>query len=462
MNDSKSITSKFGVSSFFEDYFKEVKIASPSSVQQKVIPILLQGSSAVVVSQTGTGKTLAFCLPLVEKIKKLEEAGVKSSGVPRAVVLAPTRELVDQIGTVLKEISRTVGIKIGILTGGLGKEKSRSVKMAGCDILVTTPKKLVKAAEYEEVFLGDVSTVVFDEADNLFEMGYAEDVKTLKAEYLRYGTQFCFFTATMPDVVKTILDEVFQAEKPALIRMPGAHSLIKKVETVNIPMDETQRYGGLTSLFGQRPSGRGIVFVTTKREIHEVYEKVEKDFPRLKKTLLHGDLESDDRRKAYKQVRDYKVQVLFTTDLAARGMDFEDIDWVINYTLPKTTDYYLHRCGRTGRMGKKGFVFNFVSPNDKQMIAKINRALTSSSELKIDSGGLDRLRRRGKKAGKPLSKAEKEAREQKRKAATVASRRGGGRTLSKLESDRLKKERHARLHERREKLKKKAAGKKRR
>lgn len=437
-----------GIGEGFEPYFKEFGFKAPSDVQRSVIPKLLEGNSVAVTAQTGTGKTLSYCLPLVKHVKDLEiiEGRSTAASAPVAIVMLPTRELVTQVGDVLRKISHHQKIRVRTLIGGLGKERSVSVKGSSFDVLVTTPRKLMKAVTEKEVSLSRLKMTVFDEADNLFEMGYADDVIKFESYISNKSVQLGFFTATMPGSFKDALSGVFSKYGLNQIKMPGAHTLIKTVEITNIPIEERQRYSVLSAIISKKPKGRGIVFVTQKTDCQEVFDKVSEDYPQLKKTILHGDMDGLGRRSSHKSLKDYKVQVLFATDLAARGIDLEDISWVINYDLPKTTDYYLHRCGRTGRMGRSGFVFNFVSLKDKQIIARINKAVSENSELKIDSAGLNRLKARKLQHRKVLTPEEKAL---KIKAEKSASRRGAGRAISRGESERLKKERAERLEKKR-------------
>ena len=429
---------------------EEMGFNSPSEVQKKAIPAFLQGKSPVVVSQTGTGKTLSYCLPLVQIVKGIEKSkGLnKNRSEPVAFVMAPTRELVMQVGDVLKRIAYHMKFRVRVLIGGLGKERSQGVKSSSYDVLVATPRKMLKAVEEGEISLKELKFAIFDEADNLFEMGYAEDVIGLERRFTHKSIQVGFYTATMPKAVESALQGVFFKYQPQIIKMPGAHALIKSVEVTNIPMEDRQRYSVLSALMDKKPRGRGIVFVTKKTECDDVFQKISIDYPRIKKVMLHGDMEPEERRKAYKSMKDYKAQVLFATDIAARGMDLEDISWVINYDLPKTTDYYVHRCGRTGRMGTSGFIFNFVSQKDKAMIQKINRSVEEKGELKIESHGLQRLKTSSSAKPKKISEEEKT---RLKKAKQRASRRGAGRALNKLEGEVLKKEKHERIKAKRAK-----------
>lgn len=444
--------SEIGIKSGFDPYFKEMKFSSPSEVQRTAIPKFLDGKSTVVISQTGTGKTLSYCLPLVQIVKNIENSkGLnQNKSEPIAFVMAPTRELVMQVGDVLKKISHHMKFRVRVLVGGLGKERSQTVKGSSYDVLVATPRKILKAVEEGEISLEELKFAIFDEADNLFEMGYSEDVLNLEKKFTHKNIQVGFYSATMPSVVEDALKGSFAKYQPQIIKMPGAHALTKTVEVTNIPMEERQRYSVLSALIDKKPNGRGIVFVTKKTECQAVFDKITSDYPKLKKVILHGDLEPEERRASFKAMKDQKAQVLFATDIAARGMDLEDISWVINYDLPKTTDYYVHRCGRTGRMGKSGFIFNFVSPKDKDIIAKINRTVSDSGELKIDSHGISRLKAKSKV--KPVKLTEEEKTHIK-KSKQVASRRGKGRTLNRLEGEALKKQRHEKLKEKREKAK---------
>ena len=402
---------ELGLSDRFDDFFSEQGFKHPSDVQKAVVPKMIAGDSVVVLAQTGTGKTLSYALPIVEILRRHEvKAGRDAKpGHPMALVLLPTRELVEQVGGVFQTICHHVRLRVKTATGGMSPERLKEVKREVCDILVASPSKARELFDSGHIQFDRLKSVVFDEADTLLEMGFYEDILGLESAFRLKKSQVSFFTATMPQRTST-------------------HS----------PLEESQRIRMLIMMMQRAPEGRGIIFVTRKEDAQSVFESLTKDCPRLKKAQLHGDMAAEDRRKNYKNMEEGKVQVLVATDLAARGMDFKDIAWVINFDLPKTTDFFLHRCGRTGRMGAGGHVINFVSPRDRILVAKINAAIVANTEMKIESIPDLKFRSRRTKDVE-LTPEEKE---RQAKAKLVSAKRGKGRLVSKLEKEDWAKERN--------------------
>ena len=220
-------------------------------------------------------------MQIVKQIGGAKGLNLKKSQ-PIVFIMAPTRELVMQVGDVLKKISYHLKLRVRVLVGGLGKERSKTVKDSSFDVLVSTPRKILKALEEGEIFLDELKFAVFDEADNLFEMGYAEDILELEKRFSHKNVQLGFYTATMPNVVEKALEGAFAKYDISSLKMPGAHTLTKTVEVTNIPMEDRQRYSVLSALIDRKPNGRGIVFVT-KTECQSVFDKITADYLSSKK-----------------------------------------------------------------------------------------------------------------------------------------------------------------------------------
>jgi superfamily II DNA/RNA helicase len=431
---------ELGLNEKFDSFFSEQGFKHPSDVQKAVVPKMIAGDSVVVLAQTGTGKTLSYALPIVEILRRYEVKSGRDAkpGHPMALVLLPTRELVEQVGGVFQTICHHVRLRVKTATGGMAPEKLKEVKREVCDILVASPSKARELFDSGHIQFDRLKSVVFDEADTLLEMGFYEDILGLESAFRLKKSQVSFFTATMPQRMEKLIEEKFEPYYPSTIKMPGAHRFVKRITSTHVPLEESQRIRMLIMMMQRSPEGRGIIFVTRKEDAQSVFESLTKDCPRLKKAQLHGDMAAEDRRKNYKSMEEGKVQVLVATDLAARGMDFKDIAWVINYDLPKTTDFFLHRCGRTGRMGAGGHVINFVSPRDRILVAKINAAITANTEMKIES--IPDLRFRSRRT--PNVELTPEEKERMAKAKIGSAKRGKGRLVSKLEKEDWAKERN--------------------
>lgn len=375
---------KLGIDEDFDGFYVEEEISSPTEVQKTVIPKMLKKRSLICVAQTGTGKTLSYALPICELIKCIEdEHGVNNTNAsPYAVIVVPTKELAVQVNNVIRKISHHVKLRTRSLVGG-AKGKDAAVKNNAFEILVATPSRLNKSIKNKEIKLDNLQFVVFDEADNLFELGFTKEVHNFMAEVDLESTQISFFTATLPVEAREFLAENFGEKNLEMLEMSTAHRIQQRVETFNIFVTPEEKNKMLQGFLEKTAKGRGIVFINQKNQVKEVAEFLEKNLPKLKYRVLHGDLPQKDRLSALKSFTDKKSQVLIASDVAARGIDIKDIAWVLNYGLPKTPIYYLHRCGRTGRAGRKGIVYNFVTKYDSKLISVINEAIKKQTMLDI-------------------------------------------------------------------------------
>lgn len=420
----------------YQSFFEEAGIKHPSEVQKAAIAPQIAGRSVVCIAQTGTGKTLAYALPIVERLKlwELENGGpTDKASSPFAIVLVPSRELVSQVSQHLKALSYHSKVRVRELKGGLDKKRSQDVKASTFDVLVATPLKIEKALKKKEIQLSRLQIMILDEGDQLFEGGFENELKPLLEMSPYPKIQIGFFSATLPAKIEGAVKKVMDPLEPAEIRVQGAHSLARKITTHNVLLTPPQKIRSLVDFLSHPPTGQGIVFLSSKEDTETLDEHIAHHLPRLKKSMLHGGLEGVDRQKAYRQFSAGKSQVLVASDLAARGLDLPSVSWVVNFDLPNSTAFYLHRCGRTGRMGKSGVVFNFITHHDKRKILSINKAVSQQTSLKLNS--LPDLR----------DIAAKEQQVSGGSVTSAASRRGGGRFVGKDEARAQKKELYSRL-----------------
>lgn len=370
---------KMGIDEDFNPLYLEMGIKRPTDVQVQVIPKLMERKSTICVAQTGSGKTLSYALPVSELIKQHEdENGLsQATSAPQAVVIVPTKELGMQIVGVFKKISHHAKLRIRTLIG------KTSPKSQSYEILITTPHKLAQALKKKDVSFEMLKYLIFDEADQLFDMGFKRDLESV-LRFVEYDqTDIHFFSATMPVEVAEFLDEKFRKKKLDKVFLNSAHSMQQKIETFNVTLEPDQKTAYLKSFLLKSAKGRGIVFVNQKNQLDELHLYIKENFPKLKYRVLHGGMPEKERLAAIKSFGEKKAQILFATDVAARGIDFDDIAWVLNYGLPKTAIYYLHRCGRTARAGRSGVVYNFVTRYDNKIISQINEAIKSQSKVEM-------------------------------------------------------------------------------
>ena len=370
-----------------ENFFKEEGLKTATAIQKKVIPEILDRKSIIVLSETGSGKTLAYALPICSKLKTKEDQGVKNTlkGAPYAMIVAPTRELATQIYNVFKSISHHTKLRVRDLTGGDTNAKMKSVASGSYEILIATPSRIKSALRHKELNLNQLQYVIFDEADQLFDMGFKKDLDTIIEYFDMNMTQFGFITATLPTEVEQFIIERFPMIKFEKISGGGeSHAPQARVETYNVSVTPAEKNMVVKMFMEKQAQGRGIIFTNQKNQAEELFKYLSEKMPKLKMKLLHGDLEIKERESNTRAFVEGKAQVLVATDIAARGIDIKDLVWVVNYGLPKTAIYYLHRCGRVARGGRKGMVYNLVAPHDSKMIAQINEAIANQKHLNLE------------------------------------------------------------------------------
>ena len=379
----------------FDPFFKEQGFKDPTNVQRKVVPALLARKSVVVVSETGSGKTLSYVLPIMHMLKadELTHGPIALKSTPRAIILAPTRELAGQIYDVMKSVSHHVKLRVRLLTGGDSHAKTKSLGHSVYDVLVATPSRVKSAVKNKELSLGHVRTFVMDEADNLFEMGFKKDIEMMLEEADLSAMQLGFFTATLPPAFDEFLITRFADKKIERVMFEGSHRPQALIQTYNVRVEPEEKNRVVRMFLEKEAKGRGIIFTNQKNQAEDIHKVIKEKMPTLKMRIIHGDMTADERADAIAAFQNKKCQVLVATDIAARGIDIDDLMWVLNYGLPKTAIYYLHRCGRVGRGGKPGVVYNLVAPHDSKMIDEINQAIRDQAHLQLEAIPAEKIKR---------------------------------------------------------------------
>lgn len=390
-----------------EGYFKEHGFKTATLVQKRVIPEILNRKSIIVLSETGSGKTLSYALPIASKLKQKEDEGKMNTvkGAPYALIVAPTRELASQIYGVFKGISHHMKLRVRDLTGGDTHAKMKSVANTSYEILIATPSRVKSAIQKKELSFNQLQYVIFDEADQLFDMGFKRDLDFIIEYFDMNNTQLGFITATLPVEVENYIMEKFPEVKFTRIASDVSHAPQSRIETYNVKVAPQEKDMVVRMFLEKQAQGRGIIFTNQKNQADDLYKYLTEKMPKLKMKLLHGDLEIKEREAAIRQFVDKKAQVLIATDIAARGIDIQDLQWVLNYGLPKTGIYYLHRCGRVARGGKKGIVYNLVAYHDAKMINHINEAIMNQKHLNLDIIPADKMKDDKKVVKKVVEKA---------------------------------------------------------
>lgn len=341
---------------------------TPTEIQQRALPNLLRGESVAGVAETGSGKTLAYALPVLQKLKRLEEGGdpVSSAGQPRALVLVPSSDLGEQVARAFKVFTHETRLRVRHALGGTAMAIARRNVAGPFEVLVATPGRLEQLIELKLVDLSDIRLLVLDEADQILDAGFLPAIKRIvKASPAE--KQLALFTATASNSVQDLIEELFSEAE--LIETSGRHRLVSTLETVNLPVPNGQRFPLLEELLEKEIDGGTLLFANTRDQCDKIAEELEENGYTC--AIYRGDMDKKERRQNLKDFREGSLSVLISTDLAARGLDVENVDRVINYHLPKELKNYLHRAGRTARAGRPGTVINFVTDRDRNLIKRL-------------------------------------------------------------------------------------------
>jgi superfamily II DNA/RNA helicase len=388
-------------------YFEEKGLKSATLIQKRVIPEILDRKSLIVLSETGSGKTLAYALPIASKLKAREDRGIKNDqrGAPYALIVAPTRELASQIFNVFKGISHHLKLRVRDVTGGDTHAKMKSVASGTYEILIATPSRVKSALQKKELNLSQLQYVVFDEADQLFDMGFKRDLDFMIEYFDLSMVQMNFITATLPEEVENYILEKFINVEFKKIASEVSHAVQSRIETYNVKVTPAEKDMVVRMFLEKQAKGRGIIFTNQRNQAEDLHKYLGEKMPKLRTRLLHGDLEKKEREAAIEDFIEKKAQVLVATDVAARGIDIKDLEWVLNYGLPKSGIYYLHRCGRVARGGRKGIVYNLVAPHDAKVIGEINEAIKNQRHLNLDTIPEEKMKAEKKVVKKVAKKA---------------------------------------------------------
>jgi ATP-dependent RNA helicase RhlE len=329
---------------------------APTPIQSEAIPAILAGADLLGAAQTGSGKTAAFALPLLQQLQLSATGGPRSV---RALVLVPTRELAAQVGEVLRSLGQHLQqpLKVAIVFGGVSINPQMMGLRGGADIVVATPGRLLDLVEHNALRLGAVAHLVLDEADRLLDLGFAEELQRVLA-LLPAQRQNLFFSATFPDAVQALADSLLR--NPVRVEVPHTPGNEPAIEQRAIAVDASRRTQLLRHLIQEHGWSRVLVFVATQYAAEHVAEKLYK--AGIFASPFHGGLSQGARNQVLQEFKDERWQVVVTTDLAARGIDIAQLPAVVNYDLPRSAVDYVHRIGRTGRAGESGMAVSFVTP----------------------------------------------------------------------------------------------------
>ena len=340
----------------------------PSPIQAGAIPHLLQGRDFLGIAQTGTGKTAAFALPILQKLAAHPTPAISKR--PRALILAPTRELAAQIGQSFQHYGRHLRLTHTVIFGGVGQHPQVQALTRGVDILVATPGRLKDLQQQRHVFLDKVEVFVLDEADRMLDMGFVHDVKRIITT-LPAKRQSLLFSATMPPAVEEIAASL--VHNPARVEVTPVATTAERIEQNVAFVDRGNKIKLLAHLIGQHPDGLVLAFVRMKHMANKLVEQLAKHDIRAE--AIHGNKSQGARTRAMENFRSGRSRVLIATDIAARGIDVKGISLVVNYDLPEEPESYVHRIGRTARAGKDGMAVAFCDDSERNLLRQVERLI---------------------------------------------------------------------------------------
>jgi len=337
--------------------------AEPTPIQVQAIPPILAGRDLIGIAQTGTGKTAAFMLPILQRLVTRAGRGV------RVLVLAPTRELAEQIHQATREFGRRTGVRSLTVYGGVGKKPQIDGLRRGADVVVACPGRLLDLAGERSLDLSRVEVLVLDEADRMCDMGFLPDIKRI-LKLVPAKRQTLFFSATMPDDIRQLAASILH--DPVTVQV-GVIAPPKTVSHALYPVSGGLKKGLLLAMLKRRAGGRALIFTRTKHRARGLAKDLDKQGYRVQ--ALQGNMTQNRRQDAIDGFRGEKYDILVATDVASRGIDVADIAHVINFDMPDTADAYTHRVGRTGRAEQTGEALTLAQPEDEIMVRQIEKVL---------------------------------------------------------------------------------------
>ena len=354
---------QFNLHTQIEKGIEALGYTAPTPIQLQSMPAVLQGKDVMGLAQTGTGKTAAFALPILQRLM----SGPRKT--LRALIVAPTRELAEQIHEAIGELGRATKLKSVTVYGGVNKNPQIRGLRQGAEIAVACPGRLLDLADQGEIDLSHIEVLVLDEADRMFDMGFLPDIRKI-VKLLPTKRQTLLFSATMPDDIRKLAKDILH--DPVTVRI-GTGAPVSTVSHALYPVEPHLKTALLMKLIERTDTGSVLVFTRTKHRTTRVAEQMKRaGFP---VASLQGNLSQNRRQDALSGFREGKYQILVATDIAARGIDVSGISHVINYDMPDTVDAYTHRIGRTGRAAKTGDAFTFVTPQDRAFVGDIEHVL---------------------------------------------------------------------------------------
>ncbi|MBY7895200.1 DEAD/DEAH box helicase [Vibrio fluvialis] len=370
MSAESSTFLSLGIAPSLVERLQQLGIQTPTDVQAQAIPHVLEGKDVLAGAQTGTGKTAAFGLPLIQRFLDNPAPREANSKDIRALVLVPTRELAQQVFDNLQAYAQGSELKIVTAYGGTSMNVQKQNLRGGADILIATPGRLLDHAHVKTLYLGNAEALVLDEADRMLDMGFMPDIQRVLRK-MQHDRQTLFFSATFDSKIKAFAHRMMQT--PVEVQVAPSNSTADTVEQMVYPVDKKRKRELLAYLIGSRNWQQVLVFTRTKQGSDALAQELKLDG--IKAASINGDKSQGARQKALDDFKAGKVRALIATDVAARGIDIAELEQVVNFDMPFKAEDYVHRIGRTGRAGKSGFAVSLMSHDEQPLLEAIERLL---------------------------------------------------------------------------------------
>jgi len=371
---------ELGLSDSILRAIEEHGYTTPTPIQAKSIPAVLKGGDLLAAAQTGTGKTAGFTLPILQRLISNAKP-VSGKRQLKVLILTPTRELAAQVQESVVTYGKYTGLKSTVIFGGVGANPQIRAIQAGLDILVATPGRLLDLMSQNCVSLNAIEILVLDEADRMLDMGFLRDIKKILAA-LPKQRQNLLFSATFSNEIKTLADGLLNS--PALIEVARSNSANEAIAQLIHPVDRTRKHPLLAHLIKSNDWKQVLVFTRTKHGANKLVTQLEKDG--ITSMAIHGNKSQSARTKALADFKAGKIVVLVATDIAARGIDIDQLPHVVNYDLPNVSEDYVHRIGRTGRAGSNGVAVSLVCVDEHQMLRDIEKLIKQKLPQEVIPG----------------------------------------------------------------------------
>ena len=345
---------------------------TPTSIQSQSIPLILEGRDLMGGAQTGTGKTASFTLPVLQRLMESGDGSIKPSKV-RALILTPTRELAAQVAENVKDYGHNLPLSSFVIFGGVNINPQKQKLRKGVDILIATPGRLLDHVSQNTVDLSSVEILVLDEADRMLDMGFIRDIRKVLA-LLPKQKQTLLFSATFSNEIKKLSSSLL--DNPALVEVAKENSASELISQVVHPVDKKRKRELLSFLIGSNDWKQILVFTRTKHGANKLSEQLNKDG--ITSAAIHGNKSQGARTKALANFKSNDIRVLVATDIAARGLDIDQLPHVVNFELPNVPEDYVHRIGRTGRAGSEGEAMSLVCVDELKLLKDIERLIKTN------------------------------------------------------------------------------------